>query len=120
MRSGGGARPVGVSLARLGERVSLTSGAPTALVDRLEKAGHIVRTRGEHTDRRVVTLRSSPEIGLPAMEFLQPFTDRLTTMMAQHPPELIEQFEGFLKDMRATLTSLLADEYREARAPRRQ
>ncbi|GGT19318.1 MarR family winged helix-turn-helix transcriptional regulator [Streptomyces purpureus] len=108
-----------LSLARLSERVSLTSGATTALVDRLEKAGHIVRTRGEHTDRRVVTLRSSPAIGKPASEFFQPFSDRLTAMMAQYPPELIEQFEEFLTDMRATLTSLLDDEYRETRGRER-
>lgn len=108
-----------LSLARLSERVSLTSGATTALVDRLEKAGHIVRTRGEHTDRRVVTLRSSPEIGRPASEFFQPFSDSLTRLTAQYPPELIDRFEEFLKDMRATLTSLLADEYRETRTPER-
>ncbi|MGW5675003.1 MarR family winged helix-turn-helix transcriptional regulator [Streptomyces sp. NPDC003860] len=104
-----------LSLARLGERVSLTSGATTALVDRLEKAGHIVRTRGEHSDRRVVTLRSGPEIGKAATAFFTPFADRMATMMSAYPPELIGQFEEFLKDMRRTLTALLAEEYRENR-----
>ncbi len=38
-----------LSPARLGERISLTSGATTALLNRLEKAGHIVRTRENAT-----------------------------------------------------------------------
>jgi len=50
-----------LSPARLGERISLTSGATTALLNRLEKAGHIVRTR-ENADRRVVTLHSSAHV----------------------------------------------------------
>lgn len=41
---------------RLRERLSLTSGAVTACIDRLEKAGHIQRVRAVD-DRRVVHLR---------------------------------------------------------------
>ncbi|GAB3248269.1 MarR family winged helix-turn-helix transcriptional regulator [Kineosporia babensis] len=47
-----------LSPARLAERVALTSGATNALVNRLEKAGYVVRSR-EHTDRRQVSLRST-------------------------------------------------------------
>ncbi|MFJ4682862.1 MarR family winged helix-turn-helix transcriptional regulator [Streptomyces sp. NPDC088789] len=100
-----------LSLARLGERISLTSGATTALVDRLEKAGHIVRVRGEQADRRVVTLRGGPAIGEPAVAFFTPFDERMQRLMASYPPELIERFEGFLQEMHTDLAALLAEEY---------
>ncbi|HEV7628671.1 MAG TPA: MarR family winged helix-turn-helix transcriptional regulator, partial [Streptomyces sp.] len=41
---------------RLREQLNLTSGAVTACLDRLERAGHVRRTR-DSTDRRVVHLR---------------------------------------------------------------
>ncbi|GGF51303.1 hypothetical protein GCM10011519_26640 [Marmoricola endophyticus] len=57
--------------ARLAERVSLTTGATSTLLNRLEQAGHVVRTR-EHRDRRVVTLRSTPGIHEEAESFYAP------------------------------------------------
>ncbi len=45
---------------QLGERLSLTSGAVTMLVDRLEQAGW-VRRRPHPTDRRYVLVELSPE-----------------------------------------------------------
>ena len=47
-----------LSPARLAEHVRLTSGATNALINRLENAGHVTRSR-EHTDRRQVTLRAT-------------------------------------------------------------
>jgi DNA-binding MarR family transcriptional regulator len=47
-----------LSPARLAEHVRLTSGATNALINRLEKAGYVIRSR-EHTDRRQVTLRAT-------------------------------------------------------------
>lgn len=44
---------------RLAERLNLTSGAVTACLDRLERAGHISRTR-DSADRRVVHLVYNP------------------------------------------------------------
>ncbi|GAA3517391.1 DNA-binding MarR family transcriptional regulator [Streptosporangium album] len=84
-----------LSPARLSERISLSSSATTALLNRLEQAGHIVRTR-EHADRRIVTLRSSPRIQEPAREFFGPLSDRMGAAMSQYPPELLQQFESFL------------------------
>ncbi|MFD1940405.1 MarR family winged helix-turn-helix transcriptional regulator [Nonomuraea mangrovi] len=84
-----------LSPARLSERISLSSGATTALLNRLERAGHIVRTR-EHVDRRVVTLTSSPRIQEPARKFFGPLTDRMAAAMSDYPPELLQQFEAFL------------------------
>lgn len=75
-----------LSPARLGERISLTSGATTALLNRLEKAGHIVRTR-ENADRRVVTLHSSAHVQDLADEFFgPPLAVRLDAMMRSTRP----------------------------------
>ncbi|MGX2993024.1 MarR family winged helix-turn-helix transcriptional regulator [Streptomyces sp. JNUCC 64] len=106
-----------LSPARLSERVSLSSGATTILLNRLEAAGHVVRTR-EHTDRRVVTLRSSPRIRPRAEEFFAPYSERMTAAMAQYPPERLKEFEDFVAHLRGTMDALLADEYRSGRTPR--
>ena len=91
-----------LSPARLSERVSLTSGATTALINRLELAHHVVRTR-EHTDRRVVTLHTTEHVGELAGEYFGPLSARLDTMMARYPPEQLEQFETFVADLRDTM-----------------
>ena len=44
----------------LGEALGLTSGAVTAVVDRLERSGHVRRVRDQH-DRRRVILENSPD-----------------------------------------------------------
>ncbi|MFH8369815.1 MarR family winged helix-turn-helix transcriptional regulator [Streptomyces sp. NPDC018031] len=103
-----------LSPARLSERVSLSSGATTALLNRLEAAGHIVRSR-EHTDRRIVTLRSSPAIRPRAEEFFAPYTERMTAEMSQYTRAQLKDFEDFIHHLRGTMDSLLADEYRDPR-----
>ncbi|WP_370417222.1 MarR family winged helix-turn-helix transcriptional regulator [Streptomyces sp. QH1-20] len=103
-----------LSPARLGERVSLSSGATTILLNRLERAGHIVRTR-EHTDRRIVTLRSSPDIRPRAVEFFGPYAERMAAEMARYTPEQLQGFEDFIGHLRGTMDALLTNEYRECR-----
>lgn len=99
-----------LSPARLSERVSLSSGATAILLKRLEQAGHIVRTR-ESTDRRVVTLRSSPGIRPRAIAFFGPYSERMAEAMAAYSPQEIQQFEEFLGTLRTTMGALLANEY---------
>lgn len=103
-----------LSPARLSERVSLSSGATTILLNRLELAGHIVRTR-EHTDGRIVTLRSSPEIRPRAVEFFGPYAERMAAEMSRYPPERLRQFEDFIGHLRETMDALLAHEYHRGR-----
>lgn len=97
-----------LSPARLGERVSLTSGATTNLLNRLEGLGYVVRTR-ESADRRVVTLRSGHDIQGPAREFFGPFSAGLSALVAEYPAEEIERFESFLRNLRSTMDGLLAE-----------
>ncbi|CAN00782.1 MarR family transcriptional regulator [Clavibacter michiganensis] len=59
-----------LSPARLSERLHLTSGATTALINRLEGGGHIGRSR-ESADRRVVTLRPTAASRARVMDVLQ-------------------------------------------------
>jgi len=58
-----------LSPARLGQRIGMTSGSVTVLVDRLEAAGLLARSR-EHSDRRRVTLRPTPAARERARAFL--------------------------------------------------
>ena len=94
--------------ARLSERVSLTSGATTALINRLEHADHVVRSR-EHTDRRVVTLHTTAQVAALAEEYFGPLGARLDAMMASYPPEQLRLFETFVDDLRDTMEAHLRD-----------
>ncbi len=98
-----------LSPARLSERISLSTGATTALLNRLEAAGHITRTR-EHSDRRIVTLRSGGNIQDRADEFFGPLAGRLDAAMSPCPPQLLEQFEQFMAGLNATMDAHLAEQ----------
>lgn len=102
-------RGVPLSPGRLGERIPLSSGATTTLLNRLERAGHIVRTR-EHPDRRIVTLHSSQHIQERADRFFSPLAERLDVMMSRYSPELRQQFETFLADLCATMQAHLTQD----------
>ncbi|MEW1698079.1 MULTISPECIES: MarR family transcriptional regulator [unclassified Streptomyces] len=108
-------RGIPLSPARLSERVSLSTGATTALLNRLEEAGHITRTR-EHSDRRVITLRGGAHIQERADEFFGPLAHRLDTAMSHYPAELLERFESFIADLNSTMDAHLAE--RPAAPPR--
>lgn len=100
-------RGTALSPARLSERIALSQPATTALLNRLEQAGHVVRTR-EHRDRRMVTLRSSPDIHDLADEFFRPLGEEVATVMARYSPEQLAQFEGFLTELTAAMNNRLA------------
>lgn len=55
--------------AQLARRIGMTSGATTALLNRLEQAGHVRRVR-QDADRRRVTLYPEPDARRSAQEFL--------------------------------------------------
>ncbi len=97
-----------LSPARLSERISLSTGATTALLNRLEAAGHITRAR-EHSDRRIVTLRSGGHIQERADEFFGPLARRLDIAMSPYPPQLLEQFQAFVDNLNTTMDAHLAE-----------
>ena len=79
----------------LSHHVGLTTGATSSLLNRLEDAGHIRRTR-DSPDRRVVTLHATEGIDVAVGRFFDPLTDRVTTVMQRYPPEVLAEFERFL------------------------
>lgn len=87
---------------RLSRRIGLTSGATTSLLNRLERAGLVVRSR-EHADRRMVTLRASPDAGRAAHQVFGPVAGRVDEAMAGYPPELLRDVEGLLDHLSAVL-----------------
>ncbi|MEU8611294.1 MarR family transcriptional regulator [Actinoplanes sp. NPDC048791] len=96
---------------RLGEAIGLSSGATTAAIDRLERAGHLRRTR-ESTDRRVVHLRyGEPGMAL-AMEFFGPLGKRTDDVMAGFSDDDLALVRRFLQGM----NEALAEHHTEVRA----
>jgi DNA-binding MarR family transcriptional regulator len=97
-----------LSPARLSERIGLTAGATSTLLNRLEAAGHVVRSR-VHSDRRIVTLHSTPGIQATADAFFHPLGERIAMALAAYPPDALELVETLLGDLRTTIESYIAD-----------
>lgn len=91
-----------LSPARLSDRIGLTAGATSTLLNRLEAAGHVERSR-VHADRRIVTLHSTPNVQEIADTFFDPLGQRIAAVLADYPPELLAQFERLLGDLRTTM-----------------
>ena len=91
---------------RLGEAIGLSSGATTAVIDRLERAGHLRLTR-ESSDRRVVHLRYG-EAGMAlAVEFFGPLGRRSDEVLAGFSDAELETVRRFLDGMTAAITAHL-------------
>nr|WP_235614718.1 helix-turn-helix domain-containing protein [Streptomyces ambofaciens] len=67
---------------RLREHLGLTSGAVTACVDRLERAGHVRRVR-ESSDRRVVHLHYVPDARSAARTYFRPLAEAAAATCAR-------------------------------------
>lgn len=94
--------------ARLGERIGLTSGATSILLNRLEEAGHIVRTR-EHRDRRMVTLHSTPTIHAAADAYFQPLGQQLDAALRASSPAELDAVEAVVDRLRFVMNAYLGD-----------
>ncbi|UBI40487.1 MULTISPECIES: MarR family winged helix-turn-helix transcriptional regulator [Streptomyces] len=101
-----------LSPARLSERISLSSGATTALLNRLEKAGCVERRR-ETSDRRVVTLRSSPDVRPRAMRFFGPYTAGMEQVTSRYSEAQLAEFREFVTRLGDAMDSLLTHEYHD-------
>lgn len=92
-----------LSPVHLSERIGLTSGATSALLNRLEEAGHIVRRRG-HADRRIVSLHSTPGVQATADGFFDPLGDRTSAVMARYPLDTLSQLERLLDELHEVMS----------------
>jgi DNA-binding MarR family transcriptional regulator len=89
---------------KLGEAIGLTSGATTALIDRLERGGHLRRSR-ESADRRVVHLRYADAGMALAMAFFTPMAPRTDKVMAEFDVDELQTIERFLQGMIGSVVS---------------
>jgi DNA-binding MarR family transcriptional regulator len=100
----------------LSHLVGLTGGATSSLLNRLEEAGHVRRVR-DQADRRVVTLHATDGVDARVDEYFDPLTERLDALMSHYRPETLSEFERFLTEYCAILTSHV-EESSGARASR--
>ena len=81
---------------RLGEELNLTSPSVTALVDRLERQGHLRRVRDQR-DRRRVTLEIEPRALALGAEFFGPLNRDLLAAMEAFSEAELEVASRFLE-----------------------
>ncbi|MFF8770654.1 MarR family winged helix-turn-helix transcriptional regulator [Kitasatospora sp. NPDC015120] len=95
----------GITPGRLGEELNLSSGAVTAVLDRLERAGHIRRTR-DAADRRLVLVHYLPGAGRMAAEWFAPVARRTEVVRAEFTPGELAAVARFLGRMTGELEEL--------------
>ena len=88
--------------ARLSERIGLSFGATSSLLNRLETAHHIERSRG-HADRRIVTLHSTSTVHEVADRFFDPLGERITALLEPYSQDEIEQLTRMLTGIREVM-----------------
>lgn len=84
------------------KRMSLSPAAVTALVDRLEAVGHLVRHRDEE-DRRRVRLDLTHEAILTAGLMFRPMTSAMNEAMESYTDEELELVLRVLRDLTAAV-----------------
>ena len=93
---------------RLGVRLGLSSGATTAVVDRLERADHVRRVRDDR-DRRRITLRFGEAAAAVGQAFFGPLGGRMDAMLTGYTATELAAIRRFLAD-----TNEMMREHREA------
>ena len=88
----------------------LTTGAVTAVVDRLEQIGYVRRVRDTH-DRRRVLVDRTPDGTKSAMRYYSPFMNRSFELMNEYSVEQLEAIRDFMRGA-AELTDDYAKELR--------
>ncbi|WP_336621590.1 MarR family transcriptional regulator [Streptomyces sp. DH37] len=89
----------------LRERLQLTSGAVTACLDRLERAGHIRRTR-DSADRRIVHLHYAPRGRKVAREYFAPLARATDAVRQRFSDAELRAVVRFLAAMNEELAAL--------------
>ncbi|MBP2368832.1 MarR family winged helix-turn-helix transcriptional regulator [Pseudonocardia parietis] len=93
---------------RLGSRLGLSTGATTALVDRLERAGHVRRSR-ESTDRRQVSLREAENAAGVGGAFFGPLGTRMDAVLQDFDDAELDAAARFLSAMNALVADYRAE-----------
>ena len=91
---------------RLSSLLGTSTGATTAVIDRLERIGHIHRARSEE-DRRKVTLHFEPLARELAGAYFGPLGALTTEVMDRYSEAELETIHGFLTGMRQAYNTYL-------------
>jgi DNA-binding MarR family transcriptional regulator len=84
---------------RLGAALGLNSAGTTALVDRLERAGHVRRARGREDRRKVVVEVDERAVEL-GWSFFGPLIDRTVELLHGYDERELAAIRGFLSGVR--------------------
>ena len=84
----------------LGARLGLTSPSTTALIDRLESAGHVVRERSS-ADRRKVEIHVSDQAVALGWEFFGPLLSGMVAAMRSFDAAELDTVDRFLRAVAA-------------------
>lgn len=87
-----------VTAGKLGHELGLSSPATTALLDRLDRAGHVQRQRNI-TDRRQVHIISTPSAQEMGRELFSPLAQQLRQSMTGYSTEQLELIRHFIAEM---------------------
>jgi DNA-binding MarR family transcriptional regulator len=87
---------------RLGEHLGLSSGATTAVIDRLERAEHVRRAR-DGRDRRRVTLHHGDGAATLGAAFFGPLAGRTDTLLAAFTADELAAVCRFLEQTNAMM-----------------
>ena len=82
----------------LRRELNLSSPATTALIDRLDQSGHVIRER-LGSDRRQVQLRMTPKAFQDGGAMFMPLSRHMGTAMAEFSPEELETVTRFMTAM---------------------
>jgi DNA-binding MarR family transcriptional regulator len=85
-----------MSAGELARESRLTSGAITAVIDRLERAG-IARRVADPSDRRRVLVELTPETRASIQQFMGPIGDRAAKSMGHYTDEQLELLIDFTR-----------------------
>jgi DNA-binding MarR family transcriptional regulator len=88
-----------ITAGQLGAALGLNSAGTTALVDRLERAGHVRRVRGE-TDRRKVVVEVDERAVELGQSFFGPLIDRAVELLKGYDERELAAIRGFLGGVR--------------------
>jgi DNA-binding MarR family transcriptional regulator len=88
----------------LGKQLGLESASITALIDRVERAGHVSRTR-DADDRRKVVLSVTPSAIALDQAFFGPLVERASAELAQFSDSEQKLIDRFLVRMQTAVTT---------------
>ncbi len=91
-----------ITAGQLGAEVRLTSGAVTAVVDRLEAAGLVRRVR-DTADRRRVFVEVTPKVEALATPIFGPMAEESYRALATYTDAELELISGFIRTSRELL-----------------